>query len=135
MPRLERHSEMSRLRSDGAAARARAVGIGIRARCVRQRETISTACDALDSAKIIRRADGHETRDGCLGPGRIRSVEGMTATTSTIPAPHRRGLSPIAAALLTIAGNMLVVTIAAMAAVGVVAAAVLVFGGSLLDLA
>jgi len=57
----------------------------------------------------------------------------MAGTTSTIPFPRRRELSPIAAALLTIGGNILVVAIAAVALAGVALAAVAVFGGSILD--
>lgn len=58
----------------------------------------------------------------------------MNATTSTIPIGRRREISPIAAALLTVAGNMLVIAIAAATVAGVIAAAVLVFGADLLGL-
>lgn len=60
-------------------------------------------------------------------PQRIRSVDDVTATTSSTPIP-RRDISPTVALLLTIGGNVLVVAIAALGIVGVGIAAVAVFG-------
>lgn len=60
-------------------------------------------------------------------PQRVRSVDDVTATTSSTPIP-RRDLSPTVALLLTIGGNVLVVAIAALGIVGVGIAAVAVFG-------
>jgi hypothetical protein len=57
----------------------------------------------------------------------------MTATTSPIRLPHRREISPLAALLLTIAGNILVLTIAALAVAGVAVAAALVFGPQVMN--
>ena len=67
-------------------------------------------------------------------PGALRSVEGMASTTSTIPLPRHRELSTAAALLLTIGGNILVVTIAAIGVAGVAAAAVAVFGPQLMEM-
>ena len=58
----------------------------------------------------------------------------MVSTTSTIPVTRRRELSPAAALLLTIGGNILVVAIAALAVAGVAIAAVAVFGPQLMEM-
>ena len=55
----------------------------------------------------------------------------MASTTSSLPIA-RRGLSRTAALLLTIAGNILVLGIAAVAVAGVAVAAVAVFGPAVL---
>lgn len=65
------------------------------------------------------------------GRRRLRSVDGVSTTTSSVPVPHRE-LSPVAALLLTVGGNILVVAIAALGVVGVGAAAIVVFGSELL---
>ena len=57
----------------------------------------------------------------------VRSVEDVTATTSSTPLP-RRSMSPKTALLLTIAGNILVVAIGALSLAAVGIAAVAVFG-------
>lgn len=57
----------------------------------------------------------------------------MALSTSSIPVSARRELSPVAALLLTIGGNIVVVAIATLAVLGVGAAAVAVFGGAVLD--
>lgn len=57
----------------------------------------------------------------------------MTATTSPIRLARRREISAGGALLLTIAGNILVVAIAALAVAGVAVAAALVFGSQLLN--
>lgn len=57
----------------------------------------------------------------------------MASTTSTAPTTRPRELSPAAALLITIGGNILVVTIAAAAVAGVVLAAIAVFGAGLFD--
>jgi hypothetical protein len=57
----------------------------------------------------------------------------MTATTSPIRLARRREISAGGALLLTIAGNILVVAIAALAVAGVAVAAALVFGPQLLN--
>ena len=62
----------------------------------------------------------------------LRSVEGMVTTTSTVRLPRRRELSPAAAALLTIGGNILILAIVGLAVAGVGIAAVAVFGAQLL---
>lgn len=64
-------------------------------------------------------------------PRPVRSVDDVTATTSPSPVP-RRGISPAAAALLTIGGNVLLVAIAALGVVGIAGAAVVVFGPQVL---
>lgn len=64
-------------------------------------------------------------------PQRVRSVDDVTATTSSTPIP-RRDMSPTIALLLTIGGNVLVVAIAALGIVGAGIAAVAVFGPNLL---
>lgn len=66
------------------------------------------------------------------GADRLRNVMDMTATTSSTPLPRHRELSPVGAALLAIAGNILVVAIAAASVVGVAIAAVAVFVPQLL---
>lgn len=58
----------------------------------------------------------------------------MVSTSSTIPVTRRRELSATAALLLTIGGNILVVTIAALAVAGVAVAALAVFGRQLMEL-
>jgi len=58
----------------------------------------------------------------------------MTSTTSTVPVTRHRELSTAAALLLTIGGNILVITIAAIGVAGVAAAAVAVFGPQLLEM-
>ncbi len=58
----------------------------------------------------------------------------MTSTTSTVPVARHRELSTAAALLLTIGGNIVVVTIAAIGVAGVAAAAVAVFGPQLMEL-
>ena len=55
------------------------------------------------------------------------------ASTTSIPVARHRELSPGAALLLTIGGNILVIAIAAVAAAGVAVAAVAVFGPAVLD--
>ena len=57
----------------------------------------------------------------------------MTATTSPIRLAHRRELSRGGALLLTIAGNILAVAIAAIGAAGVAIAAAVVFGPQILN--
>jgi hypothetical protein len=57
----------------------------------------------------------------------------MTATTSPIRLARRREISAGGALLLTIAGNILVVAIAAVGAAGVAIAAALVFGSQILN--
>jgi hypothetical protein len=57
----------------------------------------------------------------------------MTATTSPIRLARRREISAGGALLLAIAGNILVVAIAALAVAGVAVAAALVFGPQLLN--
>ena len=57
----------------------------------------------------------------------------MTATTSPIRLARRREISAGGALLLTIAGNILVVAIAALGAAGVAIAAALVFGPQILN--
>ncbi|WP_203581624.1 hypothetical protein [Microbacterium hibisci] len=57
----------------------------------------------------------------------------MVTTTSPIPVRRHRELSPAAALLLTIGGNILVVGIAALAMAGVAVAAVAVFGAGILE--
>ena len=64
-------------------------------------------------------------------PRPLRSVDDMTATTSSTPIV-RREMSPTAALLLTIGGNVLVIAIAAVGAAGMAIAAVAVFGPQLL---
>lgn len=64
-------------------------------------------------------------------PAHVRSVEDVTATTSSTPIP-RREISPTAALLLTIGGNVLAVGIAALGVVGIGVAALVVFGPQLL---
>lgn len=64
-------------------------------------------------------------------PQRVRSVDDVTATTSSTPIP-RRDMSPTIALLLTIGGNVLVVAIAALGIVGAGIAAVAVFGPNVL---
>lgn len=56
----------------------------------------------------------------------------MVTTTSPVRLPRRRELSPAAAALLTIGGNILVLAIVGLAVAGVGIAAVAVFGAQLL---
>jgi membrane-bound ClpP family serine protease len=56
----------------------------------------------------------------------------MVTTTSAVRLPRRRELSPAAAALLTIGGNILVLGIIGLAVAGVGIAAVAVFGAQLL---
>ncbi|GAA5196407.1 hypothetical protein [Microbacterium jejuense] len=56
----------------------------------------------------------------------------MVTTTSPVRIARHRELSPIAAALLTIGGNILILAIAGFAVVGVGLAAVAVFGAQLL---
>lgn len=58
----------------------------------------------------------------------------MTSTTSTVRVTRRREMSPAAALLLAIGGNILVVAIAAIGVAGVAAAAALVFGPQLMEL-
>ena len=58
----------------------------------------------------------------------------MVSTTSAIPVTRHRELSAATALLLTIGGNILVVTIAALGVAGVAAAAVAVFGPQLWEL-
>ena len=58
----------------------------------------------------------------------------MTSTTSAVPVTRHRELSTAAALLLTIGGNIVVVTIAAIGVAGVAAAAVAVFGPQLMEL-
>lgn len=58
----------------------------------------------------------------------------MASTTSSVPIRHRRELSPAAAVLLTIGGNILVVAIAAAGVAGIAVAGVAVFGAQLVDL-
>jgi hypothetical protein len=55
------------------------------------------------------------------------------ASTTSIPVARHRELSPAVALLLTIGGNILVISIAAVAAAGVAVAAVAVFGPAVLD--
>ena len=55
----------------------------------------------------------------------------MTATTASTPIV-RREMSPTAALLLTIGGNVLVIAIAAVGAAGMAIAAIAVFGPQLL---
>lgn len=62
----------------------------------------------------------------------LRSVEDMVTTTSAVRLPRRRELSPVTAALLTIGGNILILTIIGLAVAGVGIAAVAVFGAQLL---
>ncbi|MFK4836611.1 hypothetical protein ACI3KY_12865 [Microbacterium sp. ZW T2_14] len=56
----------------------------------------------------------------------------MASTTSSLPIARRRELPRAAALLLTIAGNILVLGIAAVAVAGVAVAAVAVFGPAVL---
>lgn len=56
----------------------------------------------------------------------------MATTTSPVRLPRHRELSPTAAALLTIGGNILVLAIIGLAVAGVGIAAVAVFGAQLL---
>ncbi|MBD3942112.1 hypothetical protein IF188_10425 [Microbacterium sp. NEAU-LLC] len=56
----------------------------------------------------------------------------MATTTSSVRIARHRELSPVAAALLTIGGNILVLAIAGFAVAGVGLAAVAVFGAQLL---
>jgi len=56
----------------------------------------------------------------------------MVTTTSSVRVPRHRGLSPAAAALLTIGGNILILAIVGLAVAGVGIAAVAVFGAQLL---
>lgn len=56
----------------------------------------------------------------------------MATTTSSVRLPRRRELSPAAAALLTIGGNILILAIVGLAVAGVGIAAVAVFGAQLL---
>ncbi|HWI31825.1 MAG TPA: hypothetical protein VNT50_10060 [Microbacterium sp.] len=60
----------------------------------------------------------------------------MTEAISTAPRPARptRAVSVLAAALLAIAGNVLVIAIVALAAAGLAVAAAVVFGPALMDL-
>jgi len=57
----------------------------------------------------------------------------MVTTTSSARLPRHRELSPTAAALLTIGGNILVLAIVGLAVAGVGIAAVAVFGAQLLS--
>lgn len=63
----------------------------------------------------------------------VPSVDVMTHAVSTRP-PRRREVSPLAAALLAIAGNMLAVGILAVSGLLVLVAAAVVFGSALLHL-
>ena len=68
-------------------------------------------------------------------PAPLRSVEGMmhsTVSTTLRTTPGRR-IPALGAALLAVAGNILVVTILAVAALVVVGAAAYVFGAGLLE--
>ena len=58
----------------------------------------------------------------------------MASTTSTVPIPHRREVSPAAALLLPIGGNILMIFISALAAAGVAVAAIVVFGPQLMEM-
>jgi hypothetical protein len=64
-------------------------------------------------------------------PVRLRSVDDVTATTSSIPIP-RREMSPHAALLLTIGGHILVVAIVAAGVAATGLAALAVFGPQVL---
>lgn len=64
-------------------------------------------------------------------PAHVRSVEDVTATTSSTPLP-RREISPTAALLLTIGGHVVAVGIAAIGVAGVAIAAIAVFGPQVL---
>lgn len=55
--------------------------------------------------------------------------------TASVPVPvTRRDLSPAAAGLLAIAGNVVVIAVVAVAGLAILAAAVLIFGSALLHL-
>ena len=64
-------------------------------------------------------------------PRPLRSVDDVTATTSSTPIA-RREMSPTAALLLTIGGNVLAVAIAALGVASIGVAALAVFGPQLL---
>ena len=55
------------------------------------------------------------------------------ASTSSFPTARRRELSPVAAMLLAIGGNMLAIAIAAVGIVGIAVAAFAVFCGAILE--
>ncbi len=77
--------------------------------------------------------DPRETSGG-RGPATpLRSVEVMVTTSSPLPDPRRRELSPALAGLLAIGGNILVVGIVAFGLAGVAVAAIAVFGAGVLD--